>query len=216
MKKLVFPITQKEAEKSGAEYSSQTNKKALFPSRLRELREKKGVSQAVLSAALGVSKSTVGLWETGDTLPDAKALYNMAGYFGVSSDYLLCRTDNMTVNEDIQSACKLTGLSESTVDFLKSLKDDNSLSSRDVLTAINLLLSDEYFDFWSRIFAYIDASYKSFNIILTTRQETFPADDVLQVLLNANNQDLKRLRNEWKSKQEVGSSGNKNKNRPQR
>ena len=72
MEQLVFPVTKKAAEKQGGVYSSDANKNALFPSRLRELRKEKGVSQDQLANELGVSKSTIGLYETGDTLPDAK------------------------------------------------------------------------------------------------------------------------------------------------
>ena len=93
MKRLVFPITEKEAKKTGKTYSSATNRGAVFPSRLRELREKAGLSQAALANVLHVSKSTVGLHETGDTLPDAKTLYDLAEIYGVSADYILGRTD---------------------------------------------------------------------------------------------------------------------------
>ena len=93
MEQLVFPVTKKEAEKRGISYSSENNKNALFPSRLRTLRAEKGISQAAFAAALGVSKSTIGLYETGDTLPDAKTLYDLAKYFSVTSDYLLGLSD---------------------------------------------------------------------------------------------------------------------------
>ena len=137
MGQLIFPITKKEAEKSGVAYSSQANKDALFPSRLRKLREEKGVSQAVLSAMLGVSKSTVGLWETGDTLPDARALYDMANYFGVSVDYMLCRSDVKNIAADIQAAAKCTGLPEIVIDWLQSVKCDSTrLETLETLNAI--------------------------------------------------------------------------------
>lgn len=89
MEQTFFPVTRREAERSGTQYSSEKNKNAGFPSRLRELRKEKGVSQDTVSKELGVSKSTVGLWETGDTLPDAKSVYDLAVYFEVSTDYLL-------------------------------------------------------------------------------------------------------------------------------
>lgn len=93
MERLIFPVTKKEAEKSGKTYSSEENKNALFPSQLRELRKEKGISQETLARDLGVSKSTIGLYETGDTLPDAKTLRDLAVYFNVSSDYLVGLSD---------------------------------------------------------------------------------------------------------------------------
>jgi len=118
MERLIFPVTRREAEKQGISFSSDTNKSARFPSRLKELREKTGVSQAKLAGILGVSKSTISLYEVGDTLPDAKTLYDMANYFNVSADYLLCRTNNQSTDQSIQTICAQTGLSEEIVAFL--------------------------------------------------------------------------------------------------
>jgi transcriptional regulator with XRE-family HTH domain len=116
MEQTFFPVTRREAERVGIQYSSEANKKALFPTRLRELRVEKGVSQEALSKVLGVSKSTIGLWENGDTLPDAKAIYDLAEYFKVSTDYILCRTRAKTTDADVAAICKKTGLTE---DFVK-------------------------------------------------------------------------------------------------
>lgn len=88
-KKLNFPLSKKEAEKEGRVYDSKTNYNAYFPSLLRELRKEMGVSQAILAGKIGVTKSTVGLYETGDNVPDVKTLYKLAIYYGRSADYLL-------------------------------------------------------------------------------------------------------------------------------
>ena len=52
MERPIFPTTQKEAKKSGKAYSSADNKAAIFPTQLRELRAKKGISQEGLSKVL--------------------------------------------------------------------------------------------------------------------------------------------------------------------
>ena len=48
-----------------------------FARSLSLLRQEKGISQETLARDLGVSKSTIGLYETGDTLPDAKTLRDL-------------------------------------------------------------------------------------------------------------------------------------------
>lgn len=120
MEQPFFPVTRREAERSGVQYSSEANKNALFPSQLRELRTEKGVSQEALSKVLGVSKSTIGLWENGDTLPDAKAIYDLAAYFGVSTEYILCKTRTRTADADLKRVCEYTGLSEHAVKNIRS------------------------------------------------------------------------------------------------
>lgn len=56
--------------------------------------------------------------------------------FGVSFEYLLGETDTMTVNEDIQTACKVTRLREDTIKQLKFIAD----SDNNLLQVIDLLL----------------------------------------------------------------------------
>ena len=52
-----------------------------FVRRLRYLRDKQGVTQADVSSVLGVTKSTISLWENGDTIPDAKSIAALADYY---------------------------------------------------------------------------------------------------------------------------------------
>jgi len=58
---------------------------------LKSARLKKGYTQASLSKKLGVSRSTVAMWETGESRPDTKMLSLIADCLGVSTDYLLDR-----------------------------------------------------------------------------------------------------------------------------
>lgn len=64
-----------------------------FPERLRQLREERGVSQAVVSKELGVSRYTVYSYEKGKTDPTLDSLVILADYFDVTLDYLLGRSD---------------------------------------------------------------------------------------------------------------------------
>ena len=56
--------------------------------RIHELRERRGITQEQLSAALGVSPQAVSKWETSVGCPDISLLPVIAGYFGVSIDTL--------------------------------------------------------------------------------------------------------------------------------
>lgn len=65
----------------------------MFQIRLKELREKKGISQRELAKMLGFSQGTVGNWESGIRKPTYKTLYKIADLFNVSVDYLMGNTD---------------------------------------------------------------------------------------------------------------------------
>lgn len=66
----------------------------MFRIRLKELREKTGMSQYAFAAAFGVAQSTVGSWEAGKREPNFETTQRLADFFDVSVDYLLGRTDN--------------------------------------------------------------------------------------------------------------------------
>lgn len=61
--------------------------------RLKELRELNKVSQQKLADSLSVARSTVAMWETGNSQPDNETLLKIASYFNVTVDYLLGRED---------------------------------------------------------------------------------------------------------------------------
>ena len=61
----------------------------MFKDRLKELRKAAGLSQAQLSARVGVSQQAVGKWENGKSSPDPDTLTALAKLLGVSTDDLL-------------------------------------------------------------------------------------------------------------------------------
>ena len=69
--------------------------KKIIGSRIKQLREKTGLSQAKLAKVLGgVSQPVIARYETGNCFPSYPVLIKIADYFNVSTDYLLGRTDN--------------------------------------------------------------------------------------------------------------------------
>ena len=66
--------------------------------RLKELRDRRGISQLKLAMDLGLSQNSVSRYESGAREADYKTLIALADYFGVSVDYLLERTDNPSLS----------------------------------------------------------------------------------------------------------------------
>jgi transcriptional regulator with XRE-family HTH domain len=64
-----------------------------FTIRLKELRADKNLSQADLAIATGLTQGAITYWETGQRVPNAKAIIILARFFDVSIDYLLGEKD---------------------------------------------------------------------------------------------------------------------------
>lgn len=50
-------------------------------------------SQVELASKLSVTKQTVSNWENDNIQPSIEVLIKLANFFGVTTDYLLCRDD---------------------------------------------------------------------------------------------------------------------------
>lgn len=62
--------------------------------RLRQAREKKGWTQVYVAKLLGMTSQSLSNYERGERDPDTPLLNRLAELYGVSTDYLLGRTDN--------------------------------------------------------------------------------------------------------------------------
>ena len=69
-----------------------------LPNRIRLLRKQTGLNQVQLGERLEVSKSCVNAWEAGTNSPSLLYVIRLAKIFGVTTDYLLGVSDDMTVD----------------------------------------------------------------------------------------------------------------------
>ena len=65
----------------------------MFKDKLKELREKAGLSQEQLASIIYVSRSAIAKWESGSGLPSDVNLKAICDYFKVEEDYLLQKED---------------------------------------------------------------------------------------------------------------------------
>lgn len=65
---------------------------------LRRLRRERGLTQISLQMKTGIEQSLLSKYETGERMPPTDALLILADFYGVSIDYILCRTDKPEVN----------------------------------------------------------------------------------------------------------------------
>ena len=128
-------------------------------------------TQAEFAEFLGISRPTVGFYESGERIPDAITLEKIARRCNVSADWLLGLSDNPSVEENNQITQKTLGLSPEAVENLAKvarMRRYPNLSSfhtefgkQGLGTALNCLLSSEALIGIARsIYEFYDASAK--------------------------------------------------------
>lgn len=70
----------------------------IFGQRLKELRKERGLVQQDIADVLGIRVRSYQAMELGEVNTTLPKLIQIADYYGVSTDYLLGRTENREVN----------------------------------------------------------------------------------------------------------------------
>lgn len=110
----------------------------MFGERLKELRLKKKLKQSELGKEIGISASTIGMYEQGRRFADQSTLIKLAQYFNVTTDYLLGFSEtNYSVNATIAG---LSSIREDEIITNESINETIKSKQKDVL--INKLYSE--------------------------------------------------------------------------
>ena len=102
--------------------------------RLKELREKFGLSQIELGNRLGVTQQSVFAWEHGKTQPQIQTAIALSRLYGVSLDYLLGLSDDPEIKE--KPAISDDELRASTLERVKALPEPVLLKLLDLMDAV--------------------------------------------------------------------------------
>lgn len=94
-------------------------------------------SHATVYEATGVPASSIVMYEQGIRKPNMINAEKLANYYGVSVFWLLGKSDSPSLDENSQTATKITGLSADVIDWLCAVKNDP-----DKLSCLNALLSN--------------------------------------------------------------------------
>ena len=108
--------------------------------RIRELRKQKNITMKELGKKIGVSESTISLYENGKHAPDNNMLIALADYFDVSIDYLLYHTNvrrSVTVTVINKEPGDITSeLVEKLVTMMLSLSPDDQQRMMDYASVL--------------------------------------------------------------------------------
>ncbi len=66
--------------------------------RLKELRKSRGYTQIALQMQTGIEQALLSKFENMERVPPTETLLRLAEFYGVSIDYILCRTDKPEIN----------------------------------------------------------------------------------------------------------------------
>ena len=113
---------------------------ATFADRLRSLRKENNITQQELANKFFITKSAVSKYENGVNTPENKLLQELAGFFDVSVDYLLGRTDNRKFSELFSKSDEQMQIRKSLVNTLiesKNFNEKSLIKAFDILEAFS-------------------------------------------------------------------------------
>lgn len=93
-----------------------------FPETLSALRREKSISQRQAAAELGISQALLSHYENGAREPGLGFVCRACDYYGVTADYLLCRS-NDPGGENLGAAKEILGQMRSMLDRAEETLD---------------------------------------------------------------------------------------------
>lgn len=104
--------------------------------RMRWLREKRDYKQNIVAKRLGITPYQLSRYESGKSKPDPELIAKFADFYGVTTDYLLGRSDNPApVNENSEESLLIYYKNKITAEFPDidlMFKDMESLTAEDM------------------------------------------------------------------------------------
>ena len=105
-------------------------------SRIKQLREKRGLIQEILAAELGITQQMLSKYEKDVTLIKVDILKKIAAYFNVTTDYLLGVSD---VKRDLQRQMKMNETLDEFYDLVEVYKDLDSYDKEMIWSIIQTI-----------------------------------------------------------------------------
>ena len=105
-------------------------------SRIKQLREKRGLIQEILAAELGITQQMLSKYEKDVTLIKVDILKKIAAYFNVTTDYLLGVSD---VKRDLQRRMKMNETLDEFYDLVEVYKELDSYDKEMIWSIIQTI-----------------------------------------------------------------------------
>lgn len=116
--------------------STTLNTQSIMESRIKQLREKRGLIQEILAAELGITQQMLSKYEKDVTLIKVDILKKIAAYFNVTTDYLLGVSD---VKRDLQRQMKMNETLDEFYDLVEVYKELDSYDKEMIWSIIQTI-----------------------------------------------------------------------------
>lgn len=154
----------------------------MFSEQLKMLRNKKRLSQAKLADELGVSASTVAMWESGEREPkNYKTLELIADYFNVNMEVLL--TGKLSPNKIPVLGRVIAGIPIEAVDKIIDYEEIPQSMAK----------NGEYFALQIKGDS-MEPKFSAGDVVIVRNQEDVDNGDIAIVLVNGNEATVKKIR----------------------
>ena len=155
---------------------------------LKEIRQSKKISQQKLADKIGVSRSTIAMWETGGSQPDNDNLKILADYFQVSTDYLLGNSPKETTKNKKGIKIPVLGRVQAgiPVDAIEEIIDYEEITEE-------MAAQGDYFGLVIRGQSMMPRMVEG-DVIIVRKQSDVDSGDIAVVLVNGNDATVKKIR----------------------
>lgn len=94
-----------------------------FKERLVQLRKEKELNQEQFAKVIGYTRTTISAWEVGRNEPSNADTVKIADFFGVSTDYLLGKSEQRNYDTTDETKIDLTGLDTEDLEKVQEYAD---------------------------------------------------------------------------------------------
>lgn len=169
----------------------------MFGANLKKLREDSQLSQEQLADALGVSKSTIGMYEQGKRMPNTNTiLKDIASFFGVTIDYLVgFNQDDETLTDEDFSRFGLRPISRHRIPMLGKIACGEPIMCEEKYETFAESGTNVDADFCvvAQGDSMINARIFDGDIVFVRKQEMVENGEIAVVIVNDNEVTLKRF-----------------------
>ena len=163
---------------------------------LRELRKAKNISQQKLANIIGVSRSTIAMWETGASQPDNDMLLTLSKFFNVSIDYLLGNEQKKelpseAIPVDVNNFIKIPILG--TIRCGEPMFAEENIEGYETIDGSMLNPYDQYFFLKAIGDSMINAGIHEGDLLLIRVQTYAETGDIVVVNINGDEATLKKV-----------------------